>query len=136
MKYSYSAGGIVVNNKGQVVVVNQMGYSWSLPKGHIEEREDPLDSAKREIFEETGISDLEYIKYLGSYQRHPGGKDGGENKDELKTITMFLFKANQPELKPQDSDNPEAKWVDKDKVVELLTYPKDKEFFESIINDL
>ena len=32
----------------QVLVVNQRGLSWSLPKGHIEEGEDALDAARRE----------------------------------------------------------------------------------------
>jgi capsule polysaccharide modification protein KpsS len=33
------------------------------------------------------------------------------------------------ELKPIDKDNPEAIWVEKDKVSDILTHKKDKEFF-------
>ena len=33
------------------MVVNQNHDSWSLPKGHIDEGEDKLTAAKREIFE-------------------------------------------------------------------------------------
>ena len=50
-----SAGGVVLNGAGQVLVVNQKGTSWSLPKGHVEEGEDALSAARREIFEEAGI---------------------------------------------------------------------------------
>jgi len=33
---------------------------WSIPKGKIEAGEDQLEAAKRELLEETGISDLNY----------------------------------------------------------------------------
>ena len=49
MKRPDIATGVVVNKKGEVVVVNQNHNSWSLPKGHIEKGEDPLAAAKREI---------------------------------------------------------------------------------------
>ena len=130
---SYSAGGVVLNAQGQVLVVNQNGDSWSLPKGHKDPEEVPLETAKREIYEESGISQLEYIRDLGTYQRFRY-KQGIENKEVRKNITMFLFRTNQIELKPVDPENPEARWVDKDKVVELLSFPKDKEFFQGVLN--
>jgi predicted NUDIX family NTP pyrophosphohydrolase len=34
---------------------NKDDGAWSIPKGEFEEKEDPLDAAKREITEETGI---------------------------------------------------------------------------------
>ncbi|MCI0526904.1 MAG: NUDIX domain-containing protein, partial [Nitrospira sp.] len=91
MRQTQSAGGIVVNKKGQILVVNQRGNSWSLPKGHIDDGEDPLAAAKREIYEESGIGKLSLIKELGSYQRHKIGLKGGDDLSELKTIHMFLF---------------------------------------------
>mgnify|MGYP001570236117 CR=1 FL=1 len=132
---SYSAGGVVLNSKGQVLVVNQDGDSWSLPKGHIESGENQVEAAKREIKEESGITELEFVKELGSYQRFRV-IDGVEDKNHRKNITMFLFKTNQMELKPIDPENPEARWVDKDKVIELLSFTKDKEFFGNVLNTL
>jgi 8-oxo-dGTP pyrophosphatase MutT (NUDIX family) len=125
-----TAGGIVLNSKGLVLVVNQNGTSWSLPKGHIEKGENKLAAARREIYEESGITDLSFVKELGTYQRYKIGIDGNDDKSELKTIHMFLFTTNQIELVPVDPDNPEARWVEKEKVVELLMHPKDKEFFK------
>ena len=134
MKHTQTAGGVVLNKKGLVLVVSQNGNSWSLPKGHIDEGEDKLQAAIREIYEESGISELELIKELGSYERYRISLDGGEDKSELKTIFMFLFKTNQEVLKPIDPANPEARWVKREKVAELLTHKKDKEFFFSVIN--
>ena len=136
MKQCKSAGGIVLNKKNQVLVVNQNGNSWSLPKGHIDDGEDELTAAKREIYEESGVSELELIKKLGKYKRYRIGLKERDDKSELKEIVIFLFKTNQEILKPIDPDNPEAKWVEKDKVAELLTHMKDKEFFLDILDKL
>lgn len=137
MTETKTAGGVVLNNLGEVLVVSQNGDSWSLPKGHIDEGEEPVESAKREIKEESGISSVNLVKELGSYERYKIGQGGvGEDKSELKHITIFLFTTNEEELKPEDPHNPEAKWVRKEEVSELLTHPKDRAFFESIISQL
>ena len=131
-KRTHSAGGVVTNNEGKVLVVSQHGTSWSLPKGHIDPGENALDAARREIYEESGIRDLELICELGTYERQKIGVDGGEDRSELKVITMFLFRTGEEALKPVDPDNPEARWVEKSKVPLLLTHEKDREFFRGI----
>lgn len=136
VKRTRSAGGVVLNKKGQVLVVNQRGVSWSLPKGHIEEGEEVLAAARREIHEESGLTDLTLVKPLGSYERLRLGHRQGETGAEMKHLTFFLFQASQEELKPIDPDNPEARWVERDQVTTLLTHPKDREFFNQILQDL
>lgn len=128
-----SAGGVVIDGGGRVLLVSQHGTSWSLPKGHVEEGEGLLEAARREIYEESGVSELELVRGLGSYRRHRIGRDGGEDESELKTIHMFLFTTSEAGLKPLDPENPEAAWVEPGRVAALLTHPKDKEFFESVI---
>ncbi len=127
-----SAGGIVIGPHGKILVVSQHGTSWSLPKGHIEEGEDIEAAARREIREESGVSDLTFVKALGSYERYKIGKDGRDDLSELKNITFLLYKTAQTELEPQDGDNPEARWVSPCEVPGLLTHPKDKAFYESV----
>lgn len=136
MKKTKSAGGIVLNNKGQMILVSQRGRSWSFPKGHIDEGETDLSAAKREIYEEAGISDLEFVRELGTYRRFKMNLKGGDDTSELKTIVMFLFETKQKLLKPVDPENPEARWVAQNKVAKLLTHLKDKSFFLSIINKI
>jgi 8-oxo-dGTP pyrophosphatase MutT (NUDIX family) len=132
MHETFSAGGIVTNLDGHILVVSQHGTSWSLPKGHIDPGEDPLTAAKREIYEESGIRELQLVRELGTHRRHRIGVNGGEDPSELKTITLFLFRTTQNDLQPIDPLNPEARWVPKDEVAALLTHPKDKEFFVSL----
>lgn len=131
-----SAGGVVLNAEGLVLVVSQNGTSWSLPKGHVEAGEGLLEAARREIYEESGVAELELLGELGSYSRHRLGPDGGEDASELKTIHMFLFRTSATELRPVDPDNPEAVWVERSRVAEMLTHPKDAEFFRSIADAL
>jgi len=132
MKKTRSAGGVVLNGDGEVLVVSQRGKSWSLPKGHIDRGEDALTAAKREIYEESGIRDLELVRELGTYERNKISLDEGEDRSERKAITMFLFRTREKELKPVDPDNPEARWVERSQVAPLLTHEKDKEFFRRV----
>ena len=127
-----SAGGVVVNKKGRVLVVSQHGTSWSLPKGHIDSGESGLQAAIREIEEESGIRRLTYVRSLGSYSRYKIGVGSREDTREFKTMHMFLFTTDEERLKPVHVDHPEVRWVRPDDVEALLTHPKDKLFFKSI----
>ena len=136
MKRTQSAGGVVLNQKGLVLVVNQHGSSWSLPKGHMDPGESALAAAKREIYEESGVQQLRFIKELGNYERCRIGLKGKEDTSELKSIEMFLFQTDQEGLKPIDPHNPEARWVPANEVSMLLTHPKDRAFFLKIMPEL
>lgn len=136
MKETHSAGGVVINAKEKILVVNQKGRSWSLPKGHIEKGESPRSAAEREIYEELGIKKLKYIRALDTYKRYRMNKNNKDDKSQRKKITMFLFKTSQERLKPKDPENPEAKWVNKEEVARLLTHKEDKKFFLSIAKEL
>ncbi len=129
MKRTESAGGVVLNGRGEVLVVSQHGTSWSLPKGRIEAGEDYLEAARREIHEEAGITRLELVEELGSYTRYKLSATGTDDHSEFKTIHMFLFTTDEETLQPIDPENPEARWVDKTRVAELLTHAKDREFY-------
>lgn len=129
-KKTFSAGGIVLNPKGKVLLVEQRGNSWSLPKGHIEPNESAFESARREILEESGVRKLDLIKELGTYKRYKIGLHGGEDKTELKEIYMFLFQTSEEKLKPSDKHTTNAKWVAPEEVARILTHKKDKAFFK------
>jgi 8-oxo-dGTP pyrophosphatase MutT (NUDIX family) len=129
MKRTESAGGVVINRRGEILVVSQHGTSWSLPKGRIEAGEDPMAAARREIYEEAGITELNLVESLGSYERYKLSGDGGEDRSELKVIHLFIFTTDELNLSPIDPENPEALWVERAKVADLLTHPKDREFY-------
>ena len=127
-----SAGGVVVNQRGQVLVVNQRGNSWSLPKGHVDPGETLEAAARREIYEESGLTQLELVGELGSYERARIGLHGGEDSSEQKTLHFFLFRTGQETLSPVDPHHPEARWLEPDDVARWLTHPRDQAFFRSV----
>jgi 8-oxo-dGTP pyrophosphatase MutT (NUDIX family) len=133
---SFSAGGVVLNTRGEVLVVNQNNDSWSLPKGHIDPGETTRQAAEREIGEESGIHKLQFVRELGSYERHIIGRGGKGEGDQLKHITMFLYRTDQLELRPEDPHNPIAKWIKPDQVAVMLTHPKDQAFYESVLPEI
>jgi len=134
MEKKECAGGVVINESNEIIVVSNRGVSWSLPKGKIMDGEDVLVAAEREIFEETGLEDLEFVKELGVYGRYRNGPNGTEDKNKYKTIHVFLFKSSKKKLQPVDPHNPEARWVTRQVAVEMLTHQKDKEFLQSVMD--
>lgn len=64
-----TAGGIVFrkNKQGEVeiLLIQDAKDRWTIPKGHIEEGETAQQTAKREIGEEAGLTDVEVIGWLG-----------------------------------------------------------------------
>lgn len=127
------AGGVIYNSKKGIALVNQNHDSWSLPKGHVEDGEEPKNTAIREIWEEIGISEnkLTLIAPLGFYERMRIKKHPNDS-DELRTITMYLFTTEEETLYSHSAENPEVKWAEIDDVEKILTHPKDKEFFKRI----
>jgi 8-oxo-dGTP pyrophosphatase MutT (NUDIX family) len=73
------AGGVVLNMNGEVAIVKNRDEFWSLPKGHIEDGEEAVAAAQREIAEETGLTNLSLVRKLGSYERYRGKVGGGDD---------------------------------------------------------
>ncbi|MET7685087.1 NTP transferase domain-containing protein [Streptomyces sp. NPDC005423] len=131
-----AAGGVVAGPDGRVVVVCQQGRSWSLPKGHLEDGEEPRQAAEREITEESGLTDLRYVGALGSYTRSSISGTGTILPDRLKTIEMYLYSTGGGPLVPKDPDNPLAVWAEPAAAARLLTHPADADFLNSRVRQL
>jgi len=49
------AGGLVFNDRGEVLLIRDRNGYWVFPKGHVEAGEIPAETARREVAEEAGI---------------------------------------------------------------------------------
>ena len=104
MEIEESSAGIVVNNGKVVLAYQTINPSWSFPKGHVDKDETPLETAKREVYEETGIKDvyLEQLYSFGDVKRDPRGR--------VITIAYFaLINSEKIELKAK-TDVKKAEW--------------------------
>lgn len=122
MKKVESAGGVIINGFNEVVIVFTDTKSWQFPKGTVEKGEEYLETAIREIKEETGLTDFEYVKELPVYNRVSTHED-----DTIRYIHYFLFRTKKQALNPS-FEVTDCKWVPIDEVEKELTYDEDKKF--------
>lgn len=114
----------MVRNKGREL--------WLFPKGKLDEGETDEEAARREIEEETGLTDLELIDDLGEYQRLRIAPDGSDMPGEMKAIRMFLFAAPPHATLAPTLEIEEARWVPFREVAGVVGNAKDRAWFASV----
>lgn len=132
---SYRAGGIVVNEENKFALANE--HLWGFPRGGVEEGEDYISAAKREVLEEVGLDNFLSIKKLGVYERYPHGLNEDTPGAYPMEIHMFLFRvAGTPKLNPQDEGVKETGWFTYNDALDKLTNDKDKRFLTKKWKDI
>jgi 8-oxo-dGTP pyrophosphatase MutT (NUDIX family) len=127
------AGGIVIGEGGMIALVrNQVTTKWFFPKGGIDEGETDEQAARREIQEEAGLNDLEYIADLGSFSRPHIKKDGAYDETQINQIRMFLFAATAEASPTPSHEIAEAQWFPYREVALQLEDTKEKVWFSTV----
>jgi ADP-ribose pyrophosphatase YjhB (NUDIX family) len=103
----------------EILLIKDAKNRWTIPKGHVEEGEEPKDTAEREIREETGLQEMKVHDWLGKvnfrYRRN----------HTLVLMTMHIYlvqgQGNTDRLHPEDwlSD---IQWLPAAKAVECIAY--------------
>lgn len=93
MEKHYSAGGVLINNNKFYLIYKFTKDEWKLPKGHVEEGETLEETALREVREETGFKNIEFITEKPINEVNYSFVENG--KEINKTVTYFLFKTNE-----------------------------------------
>ncbi|MGD0523424.1 MAG: NUDIX hydrolase [Candidatus Microgenomates bacterium] len=74
-----TAGGVVIRKESGKLLIGLIRDSkyqdWMLPKGGVKKGENVEKAAKREVTEETGISQIKMISHLGKKERLSYAKD-------------------------------------------------------------
>ena len=103
-----AAGGLVLNNRGQVLMIFRRG-SWDLPKGKKEGKERRKQTAVREVIEETGLKTVQILRNLPDTY-HTYRMSG---RRILKVSHWYLMETTSEKLLPQyEEDIEKAEWVD------------------------
>ena len=118
-----TSGGVIFRRDtdgGVEILLIQDGKDrWTIPKGHIEEGETAEQTARREIKEEAGLSNIEILGWLGKinfrYRRF--------DKLVLMTTQIYLVRAtgDSDEIKKEEWMNG-IKWFKFNDALEAIEY--------------
>ena len=144
-------GIIVLNKNNKVFVAKRIDNArnfWQMPQGGVDEGEDFLKAAYRELEEETSIKSVELIKELDgtiTYElpkRLLGIIWKGKYKGQKQKWFLMRFLGEEKEINIK-TKNPEFlkwKWIELDQITELVVdfklhvYTEIKEKVRKIIN--
>lgn len=124
-----SCGAIVYNNEGEVLIVQHNAGHWDFPKGHVENNETEVETAVREVKEETNI-DIEIPNADYRYEIYYNPK---ENVN--KTVVFFLARNISKKTIKQDAEIKNIGWYSYDEAMDILTYNDAKKLLKLSYED-
>lgn len=117
-----SAGGVVFRRTGDEIrflLIRDPYENWGLPKGHVEGEETPVETALREIEEETGLTGLRAEGELPTIDWY--FRDQGQLVHKYCHFYLVESPAGEPE--PQRSEGITAcVWLPPAEAVRTITY--------------
>lgn len=105
---------------------------WDLPKGHIEKGENIEDTAEREVKEETGLIDIQFIAGFEELIKYFFRLKG---KNVFKTVVFLLAETKTKDIKIS-FEHKGFKWLVYNEALEQLTYKNAKEIVKKANNYL
>ncbi len=129
MKREFSAGGIVFNNRGQVLVTqHSQNKHWSFPKGLIDPGQTTEEAAIREVREEGGVV-AEIVDKVGC-NKYVYTLNG---EKIFKVVTYFLMKYISGDPKDHDWEVSEAGWYEPEDALKQLSFSQDKSLLKKAL---
>lgn len=123
MLHEKSCGAIVYrkfHGNTEILLIKHINSGhWSFPKGHVEGEETEVETARREIKEETSIDVIIDPTFRETVTYSP-------KKDTVKVVVYFLAKAKNVDFVPQEDEIAEIRWVDISYAGNILSYENDR----------
>jgi len=129
MKEEKSCGCIVLNEKNEVLLIHSNKGHWGFPKGHMEEGETEVQTAIREVKEETSI-DVEINERYRYTQKY------SPKEDVIKEVVIFLARNIKGYQKAQLEEVSEVKWFEFQEAIKIITYDNSREILIQLKKDL
>ena len=127
MRQEKSCGAVMFRERGgerlYLILHSTQGH-WTLCKGHVEDGETELETAVREIREETGLE----VRFTGgfreviTYSPKPG---------VVKDVVFFLARLSGGELTCQPEEVADARFLPFDEALAALTHASDREVLQA-----
>jgi len=133
VKEQVSAGGVVFRgDKGrvEVVIVSVGGQNrWQLPKGLVDQAENPEIAAVREAREEGGVSS-EVVQPIETIEYWYAGLDKGIRVRFHKRVHFYLLRYVSGDTKDHDWEVNEARWVPIEDATSQLAFDNERRVME------
>lgn len=128
MKYEKSCGAVVFDGD-KILLIKQLEGHWGFPKGHVEGGETEVQTAVREIKEETNydVEIDERYRYQESYS---------PKEDVKKDVVYFVAKKMGGNMLAQVEEIQDIKWLSIEDAINKLTYQSSKNVLREVIKDL
>lgn len=124
MQHEKSCGAIVYrksHGNTEILLIKHINSGhWSFPKGHMENGETEIETAIREIKEETSVNVMIDPTFRETVSYFP-------KRDTQKTVVYFIARAKNYDFVPQEEEIAEIRWVDIGYASTILTYENDQE---------
>ncbi len=102
-----------------VFILRHLSGYWGFPKGHPEANETELDTAKRELFEETHLQVDKVLSDKLLQEKYSFRVDG---KTIHKTVSYFIASVTAMDTVIDTKEAREGKWVDINEAPMHLTF--------------
>ena len=125
-----SAGGVLVRGEEVATIVPTRRAAdgsrvLALPKGHVDPGETKIETATRELREETGMVG-ELVCELGE-SRYWYRRDG---RTIGKSVAFFLFSFVEGDTADHDDEVEEVRWIDLEEARTALSHAAEREIIE------
>ena len=112
-----------------LVILHQGGKHWAFPKGHGNSGESPLESAIRELYEETGLEIERLLKDLPLTEKYKFHR----KRDVIWKYVAYFPAVVKGTLLLQQAEISDAKWVPLEDAVKYLTYKEARQMCLEIL---
>ncbi len=147
LHYRQSTSAVIMNKLGQILIVQKSSYKdneWDIPGGGVEEGEKPEVAIIRELSEELGSSKFEVIKaskLIDSYEwpdeliKQKIKENKPVYRGQQRTQFLVKFTGEKNELKTQEEEIKEIKWVFTNELPAHFVFPHQMEKMEELLNE-